>query len=322
MPARIPLILLLIIIMTQPAFAQTGVKAPATKVPAAKVPTTAPAPQSPTVLSIIPAQAEPAATVTLSGSGFTDKTIVYLGSTQIAAQVVDAGHLSFTLPSLEPGIYALYLRREDGTTSRTYSFTVQPLKPVASDISPDSIPFCATGKEREVTVIGSNFRKGAMVLFDGTAVRSRFISSDSIAFTVPQIKGGLHQVQVKNTDETVSGALGLLIDTKPEISGVSRGEESVNYYNLVIEGRNFLQNSTVVVMEERNYELTGQSPIVDVRRLSSGASGGAERERVNYVSCNRIIYQRYPYSPAIKSFQVQVVNPGGEESATLSVSAP
>lgn len=322
MPARLPLILLLTIFMTQPVLAQAGVTTPAVKAPAVRATKATPAPQSPAILSIIPAQAEPAATVTLTGSGFTDKTAVYLGSTAIPAQVVDAGHLSFTLPGLEPGIYALYLRREDGVASRTYSFIVQPLKPTVSDISPDSIPFCATGKEREVTILGSNFRKGAMVLFDGAAVKSRLISSDSIAFTVPQIKGGLHQVQVKNTDDTVSGALGLLIDTKPEISSVNRGEDYVNYYNLIIEGRNFLQNSTVVVMEERNFELTGQSPIVDVRRLSSGSSGGAERERVNYIGCNRIVYQRYPYSPANKTFQVQVVNPGGEESPAISVSAP
>jgi hypothetical protein len=191
-----------------------------------------------------------------------------------------------------------------------------------SDISPDAIPFCASGTERDVTVIGSNFRKGAMVLFDGVAVRSRYLSSESISFTVPQIKGGLHQVQVKNSDETASGAAGLVIDTKPEISNVNRGEDYVNYYNLIIEGRNFLQNSTVVVMEERTFELTGQSPMVDVRRLSSGSGGGAERDRITYVNCNRIIYQRYPYSPVNKSFQVQVINPGGEESATVSVSAP
>ncbi|TWJ32958.1 IPT/TIG domain-containing protein [Geobacter argillaceus] len=320
MPVRLPLLLLLLLTLAQPVLAQTSVKAPAAK-PAIQT-KQPPAQPSPAILSIIPAQAEPAATVTLSGSGFTAKTTVFLGSTEIAAQVIDAGHLSFTLPALEPGIYALYLRREDGIASRTYSFTVQPLKPTVSDISPDSVPFCATGTERNVTVVGSNFRKGALVLFDGVAVRSRYVSSESISFTVPQIKGGLHQVQVKNSDETASGAVGLLIDTKPEISNVSRGEDYVNYYNLIIEGRNFLQNSTIVVMEERTFELTGQSPMVDVRRLSSGSGGGAERDRVTYVNCNRIIYQRYPYSPVSKSFQVQVINPGGEESATVSVSAP
>ena len=319
MLARFPLFLLLLL-LAQPVLAQTGVKVPAARqasLPAQKKPAPGPA-----ILSIIPAQAEPSATVTLTGSDFTARTAVFLGSTEIATQFVDSGHLSFTVPSLAPGIYALYLRREDGVASRTYSFTVQPLKPVVQDLSPDSIPFCASGSEREVTVIGDNFRKGAMVLFDGVAVRSRYISSESVAFTVPQIKGGLHQVQVKNSDDTASGAAGLIIDTKPDISSVSRGDDYVNYYNLIIEGRNFLQNSTVVVMEEKSLELTGQPQAVDVRRLSSGSGGGAERDRITYVNCNRIIYQRYPYSPVNKSFQVQVINPGGEESATVAVSAP
>ena len=319
MLARFSLFLLLLL-LAQPVQAQTGARVPAVR-QASQPKQTKQAP-GPAILSIIPAQAEPSATVTLTGSGFTAKTVAFLGSTELVTQVVDSGHLSFTVPTLDPGIYALYLRREDGVAGRTYSFTVQPLKPLVNDVSPDSIPFCASGREREVTVSGSNFRKGAMVLFDGVAVKSRYISGESMAFTVPQIKGGLHQVQVKNSDDTASGAAGLLIDTKPEISSVSRGDDYVNYYNLIIEGRNFLQNSTVVVMEERSLELTGQPPAVDVRRLSSGSGGGAERDRITYVNCNRVIYQRYPYSPVSKSFQVQVINPGGEESAAVAVSAP
>ena len=48
----------------------------------------------------------------------------------------------------------------------------------------------------------------------------------------------------------------------------------------------------------------------------------ADREKVIYVDCNRIIYQRYPYDSAVKSFTLQVLNPNGESSSVVQVSAP
>jgi len=276
----------------------------------------------PSILSIIPAQAEPGVVVTLSGAGFTERSTVFLGNTEIAVRLPSPKVLNFEIPKLAPGQYALYIRRDDGVASKVYSFFVQPVKPVVTGLSPDSISACTTGREREVIASGRNFQEGAQVLFDGAAIRSRFISSGSIGFLTPQVAGGMHQVQVRNPEETVSAAQGLLIDTKPEIENVTRGDESVNYYNLIIQGRNFQQNSTVVVMEERNYESSGQPPQVDVKRLGSGMSGGAERDRTVYVSCNRIIYQRSPYSPVDKSLRVQVINPTGEESSVAYVSAP
>jgi len=116
--------------------------------------------------------------------------------------------------------------------------------------------------------------------------------------------------------------LGLVIDARPEIAGVTRGDEYVNYYNLIIEGRNFQQNSMVVVMEERSLEETPSQLAVDVKRITSGSASVTEREQILFMNCNRIIYQRHPYSTLPKSFSVQVINPDGGESSVISVNAP
>ena len=275
-----------------------------------------------TILSIIPAQGEPGKTITLYGTGFSQKTTVFLANMELQATVIGPQQLSFDIPKLEPGLYALFLKREDGTTSKAYSFTILPLKPAVSSLSPDTVNACATGRDREVAIAGHNFREGSQVMFDGAAIRSRFSSPEALYFTVPQIAGGLHQVQVRNPDDTVSGVLGLVIDARPEVSGVTRGDEYVNYYNLIIEGRNFQQNSTVVVMEERSLEETPSQLAVDVKRITSGSGSVTEREQILFINCNRIIYQRHPYSTIPKSFRVQVINPDGGESSVISVSAP
>jgi hypothetical protein len=260
-----------------------------------------------TVLSIIPAQGEPGMMVILNGSGFTDKTIAFLGGNEVPTTVTDAKQLSFDIPELPPGLYALFLKREDGYTSKPYNFTLMPQKPVALSLAPDTIYSCASGKDREVLLHGKNFQNGAQVLFNGAAIGSRFISPETLAFLAPQVNGGLHQVQVKNPAETTSGTLALFIDSKPEIQSVAQGEEFVNYYELIIEGRNFQQGSTVVV---------------DGARLPVGTANIGEREKVVYGGCTRLVYQRHPYDNSPKSFRLQILNPNGEESQAVSVNAP
>lgn len=276
-----------------------------------------------TILSIIPAQGEPATSVTLSGSGFTDKTTAFLGNTGAPTEVLGPKQLTFDIPNLPPGLYALYLRRGDGTTSRTYNFTLLPPKPEIYALSPDTMYACSADRDREVVITGRNFQGKSQMIFDGAAIRGKFISPETFSFTVPRIGAGLHQLQIRNAEGTLSGAQGLLIDSRPEIDSVTAGEEYVNYYNMVIGGRNFQQDSTVIISEERDLELTGmQQPVIDVKRLRSGTANATEKERVIFVNCGQLIYQRYPYSTTLKNFRVQVINPGGEESSVVQVSAP
>jgi hypothetical protein len=263
---------------------------------------------APTILSIIPAQAEPGSRVMIYGSSFGSSASAFLGSIEVPAKVSEGRQLEFTVPLLDAGLYALYIKRDDGVIGRTYNFTVLPLRPVLNEISPDRISSCAQGREREVTAMGQNFTANSLLLFDGSVIRSRVISSDTIVFNVPQVAGGLHQVTVRNAPENTSVPVALTIETKPEINQVAVGSEYVNFYELIIDGRNFQQNSSLYV---------------DGQRI--GGRGGqevSEREKVVFIDCTRLIYQRYPYSPVNKDFRIQVVNPGNEASQVVNVTAP
>ena len=263
----------------------------------------------PTILSIIPAQAEPGSKVRIFGSGFGDKISAYLGSVEIPTTVTDGKQLEFTVPPLDAGLYTLYLKRGDGGTGRSYNFAVLQLRPVLNELSPHQIDFCAQGPDREITAIGEHFTENSMLLIDGAAIRSRVVSPEAIVFTVPQVAGGLHQITVRNGPDNVSGtAMALAIETKPEISQVTVGNEYVNNYELVIDGRNFQQNSALYV---------------DGHRI--GGNNGldtADRDRLVYVNCTRLIYLRYPYSPVNKDFHLQLINPDNEASRIVNVSAP
>ena len=279
------------------------VKAAATPAPA---PATAAAPA---IVSIIPAQGEPGSRVVMFGSGFGTQASAYLGSAEIPARITDGRQVDFIIPQqLEPGIYALYLRRSDGAISRPYNFTILPQRPVLNGLSPDAISSCTQGQEREVIARGQNFLETSQLVFDGAVLKSRFISTEALAFNVPQVAGGLHQVVVRNSPENSTVAQGLMIETKPEISQVAIGSQYVNYYELLIAGRNFQKNSSIYV---------------DGQKI--GGHGGqdlGEREKLVYVDCTTLVYQRYPYSPVTKDFSVMVMNPGGETSQIINVTAP
>jgi len=264
---------------------------------------------APAILSIIPAQAEPGSRVTIFGGAFGDKISAFLGSVEIPAKVIDGKQLEFVVPPLDAGLYVLYLRREDGATGRPYNFTVLPVRPVLEQLSPGQISSCAQGGDREITAQGHNFARNSLLLFDGAAIKSRVVSADAIVFSVPQVTGGLHQVVVRNGPENSSVAVALGIETKPEISQVTVGNDYVNYYELIIDGRNFQQGSAIYVDGQRIGGRGGQQEAI-------------ERDRLVYVDCTRLIYLRYPYSPVSKDFRVQVINPGNEASQVVNVTAP
>jgi hypothetical protein len=278
-----------------------GQTAPAAKAPQPKLPAL-------TILSLIPAQGEPGMTVSVNGTGFTPTTTAFLGTRELPTAVATGGRiLSFELPDVPAGVYALYLKREDGTTSRAFNFTMQPLHPVAAGLTPDTIPACASGSEREVVVSGANFQNGARVVFDGAAIGTRYLTPGAVSFVVPQLQGGLHHVQVKNPSDATSGTLAFFIDSRPEITSVSIGPDHVSYYELIISGRNFQQTSTLVA---------------DGARINTAAPAVGDRDQLVFLGCNQLVYLRHPYDPIPKDIRIQIVNPTGEESRLYSVSAP
>ncbi len=297
--------LLLLAIITTFA-ASPASPAPLKKVPKKSVPAvTKEEPVNPyTILSIIPSQGEPGRRVNLMGSGFSADTVTWLGTTAIPTAVISDRQIEFEIPRVDPGLYGLYLKRPDGAISKIYNFPILAAKPIIDAITPDTVFGCAPDQERLVTLSGKNFQESSALLFDGGTIRSSYTSSEAISFTVPHnVLGGQHNIQVKNQDDIVSGTVAFYIDMKPVIHAVHQGEERVNSYELILEGHNFQQGSSVVVDGKQLYN-------------------GTDRDKSRFVNCSRIIYERYPYDRSTKSLKIQVVNPNGEESPIMTVSAP
>lgn len=256
------------------------------------------------VFSIVPAQAEPGTPVTLTLTSVRETMTLHLGGNLVPWRALDERRISFEIPvTTPPGQHSLSLQEPDGTV-RSYAFTVVPLKPVAISIDPDRITSCVGDASREVTIKGRNFEASSQLLFDGAIIRSRFVPPDSIHFIVPPASSGLHKVSVKNHEFTTT-PLGIAIITAPEVTSVTIGADHVNSYELVVDGDNFQQTSSLLVNGTR----------IDT-------NGNPTGERLIFVDCTKLIYQRLPYSSTPKELRIQVVNPAGEASQTVLVTAP
>lgn len=258
----------------------------------------------PTAVSIVPARVEPGGTLVITLASAIPDISVQLGGNTVAAVLQDDRTVLVKVPAtLQPGQYVLTLRA-GGSASRSYSVTILSLKPEALSLEPDRITRCFSQGNSTVTLRGRHFSELSRLLFNGAIIRSRYQGPEEISFDPPPVAGGLHQVAVKNGD-AVSQPVGLMVVTEPLLHTVSIGADQVNRYELIIEGDNFQQNSVV---------------LVDGARV--GASGADPAERLIFVDCTRLIYQRRPTTSTPRELRLQVANPSGGASRTEIVVAP
>ena len=158
---------------------------------------------------------------------------------------------------------------------------------------------------------GSNFRPGAQLLLDSTALVVDKLAESEIVFTLPAVTPGLHQVQVVNPDNQRSLPHGLFLSSTPEITSVQSGADNVVEYDLILSGRNFLVNSFLTV----NGVAVGKA-------LGNISADGSVRETMRYIDCTTLIYTRRPFLREPHELSLQVVNPGGEQSNVYQLTTP
>ncbi len=277
--------------------------------------------------SIAPTTVSTGTAVTLTGGPFTSTTRVIIGDFEITPRLVGERQLVFTVPSLPEGEYALFLQDGQQTSQQTYNLRVVEPTPTITSMTPTNIDTCSSADERRVTVEAGNVLPGASLLLDGAAVAYSRSGRGSLTFTPPALEGGIYPVQVVNPGGTASLPHSLWFNNIPEIISVQRGEEFVNSYQLVITGKNFFYNSTLVVNEYPVgfSDLPPQQRIVIGQGAQYGPFGNPGRgqsDNVYYVDCTTLIYNRYPYTTQDKAVSLQVINPDGKKTVPFQTFIP
>lgn len=263
------------------------------------------------ITSLFPSTVTPGATVTLTGGPFAAGDIVLVGDRRFVVTALESTRLTFTLPELAAGEYALTVERAGQRSERHFMLRVVLPPPRIDLLSPATLDSCIVAGQRQVTVSGSNFQPSANLLLDNTAIAIDKLDSGEIVFTLPAVKPGLHQVQVVNPDNQSSLPHGLFLSSTPELTAVQTGDDRTLDYDLILQGKNFFFDSRLSV----NGEVVGKT-------VGDMSPDGSLRQMVRYVDCSTLIYMRRPFMREPRELSLQVINPGGEQSNVYQLTAP
>lgn len=280
------------------------------------------------ITSVSPGRATPDARVVLTGGIFTPQSRVYLGEQFVAPLQLLPRQIEFVVPSLPPGTYSLTVQDDVDAAAQPFLFEVLAPHPQITAIDPPSVDVCADDVERTVRVFGRHFRPGTALLVGGNVVASRVVDEGTLELRLPGLPAGVYGLEARNPDGTTSLPQSLWVTGVPEITGVERGGEFVNHYEVVIRGRNFFFNSILVVREPDTVAGGGSTRQLTyyAHRGAPGAPGGLTigggGESLRFNDCRTLVYLRYPSNFQDKPLTLQVINPDGTKTAPYAMTLP
>jgi hypothetical protein len=163
------------------------------------------APPIPTISSIAPANGPIAGgtPVTIQGSGFSAGTQVFFDHTAaVSVDILSAHSLVAVTPPHTAGLVDVAVQIPDGRDATTVGgfLYVAPPNPTINTIDPNTGP-AAGGTS--VTITGTDFRPGAVVLFGSVPASSvSVLNATTLTAVTPAHAAGLVDVTVTNSDST------------------------------------------------------------------------------------------------------------------------
>ena len=145
----------------------------------------APVAPMPALAGFTPTSGPVGTTVTLTGANFTGATAVTLDGVAVPGfTVVDAATITFGVPAgSTSGL--ITVTTPDGTATSPGAFTVTVLNPVPTIASLAPATAVAGSEAFTLTVNGTGFVNGSVVLFNGAALPTALVSPTQLTATVP-----------------------------------------------------------------------------------------------------------------------------------------
>ncbi len=196
-------------------------------------------------------------TLTVTGSGFVSGSTVHWKASILTTTFVNSGKLTASVPSSDvttAGTASITVVNggPGGGTSNALTFTVNNPVPKLTSLSPSSTT--AGGSSFTLTVNGASFVSGASILWNGTSLRSTFVSATQLTATVSAADiaaGGTASVSVSNPSPGggTSGSLPFTINNPvPTITLLSPASATHGgaAFTLTVNGTGFQDNSKVL----------------------------------------------------------------------------
>jgi len=258
------------------------------------------------ITSLQPTSAAPGEIATLSGNNWPEEFQLLLGETVVPFEKLSVDAVRIRIPDLPAGEYLISYRDTGAALSTPTRFTLKLLgaAPLIDRIIPDQVPAC---REEGVDIIiqGRQLDAATHALLDDGILRIKSRSAEEITIELPQLAAGLHRLQLVNRDEKKSLAATLEVTGQPRIDQLQIEDDQVVSYPIRIIGVNFTPQSRLLV---------NGTPVVNHPGILKEGD-----DRVSYLDCSTLIYQRYPLTGQTRDLQFQIQNPDGQASNSVSL---
>ncbi|MDX1982840.1 MAG: hypothetical protein SFV51_21400, partial [Bryobacteraceae bacterium] len=211
---------------------------------------------APTISGLTPPSIQAGAaafTMGVTGANFQSGAVVRWNGAALVTTFSSQSQLSATVPAhllVSAGTASVTVSNPDGLSSGALSFNVTAASPQITLLEPGSA--AAGGPAFSLAVSGANFRAGAVVRWNGTALPTTFLSAGELLASVGAERiaaPGSALVTVANLDGLTSGALSFTIGPAPapQLTGLNPVSATAGggAFTLQVNGANFRNGSVV-----------------------------------------------------------------------------
>ncbi|MCW5965904.1 MAG: hypothetical protein KIT83_17835 [Bryobacterales bacterium] len=196
--------------------------------------------------------------LTVTGTNFASGAVVVFGTTDLTTSFVGATSLTASIPNSllqTEGLVAVTVRNPNTDVSNDLPFTINdppPPAPTLTLLSPDNAN--ANSGPVALTVTGTNFVSGAVVVFGTTDLTTSFVGATSLTASIPNSllqTAGPVSVTVRNPNNDVSNGLTFTVNdptpSAPTLTLLAPNNAIVSSgpVALTVSGTNFVSGAVV-----------------------------------------------------------------------------
>lgn len=279
------------------------------------------------IFSIEPFEIHPESVVTIKGTDFTNETVVLLGNKIIKPFSLTNEQLKFIIPpNFEPGTYRLILKNKEMATF-PLSLLITRREVQIFGYTPETFDFCS--KDKELTVTGKNLKEIKKISTNGVDIQF-FPEESNIVLKLPaEILERNNELNILffGKNDKIVHVINIPINKKPFIEDIKNVSSDFNSATYIIQGKNFIKNLSLYVNNQIITEYKdplSQQNITFLPRRSQNSDNVSSPllDRLQFNSCNELIYIRYPATPDNKKLDIYIENPNGEKSNTFTIFVP
>jgi lamin tail-like protein/IPT/TIG domain-containing protein len=263
--------------------------------------------------------------ISVQGSGFDAASSVYIDSAPVTASFVSASELIARVPAnatAVAGDHRIEVRNEGGNRSNPVALRIIPPPPSLSSLLPKTVPMGAGSFN--LFAMGESFTPASVVLIEGSAVATVFLSSRELKATVPAsfaATTGARRVKARNGDGQESSEMFIeIVAPAARITILSPAQTIAGgpSFTLVVRGGSFKSGATAIFDNARlatkfisASELQAEVP---ASLITSPGLRVVTAQNANGEISNEAVFQVLPNAPLIHSIDPATLIEGAGET--------